>query len=537
MPISDFIRNFLQNVQYLGTGVGWTPQQQAELRARDERQQVGQQAQSNWEQQFGANEAERKARMDQEAMRTYFEGLKIPGMDVQPPASGTPSFTTSGPSMGGGGGQGASPEVPNSPPQSILPTFGQMMGDLASQGQQGQTGSPLNAPGAIPSGVTSTGNRLLPTGASSGGGGVVSPAHSVIPTPFNIPGVHGLPGLQYTPPSETAPGNMEVPANIATKLGMPAGVKLPPSQYMEAIKAAAAMEKPGKEPTKEEDQQRTASQLVAKENNLTGTFKRIADLPLEHQAAAWEQVTQLNASAADKEIKAARLQADKDRNEKYKNQKASDNEVLTELKDNPQVWFNKSLTDDQRARVRAAAEQSGIRVPTAEPTQKMKDKVESADEIQRQLNIMKQIAGEIGMENFGGVLGRMTNAEGAWGTPWFTKDPRLQTLEQEFRNHSRLLTMQEVQAFGGGRTAVQLYNAVRGVTPQAIQSGPVLQGAFEATARRAQQTKDAVKAYMYGDAYKTPSQYTEGQVIKHKGKNIKITNLQPNGDFTPVSVP
>src|SRR5579859_629942 len=533
MPISDFVRNFLQNVQYAGTGIGWTPEQQAEMRARSERQAAGQQAQENWQKQFAAQQDARQQAQEEAQGRLFAELLKNPDIQMAPNArtEAEPSLTGAGPSLGGGGGvQGAVQATPQP-----FPTLPQMLAEQAAGGQQQQPGFGVNAPGALPSGITTPSDRVPTANGASGGGGVVQPARTSIP--LNLPGLGSkFPNLQYTSPG--APAGKEekpVPDALADKFGLPHGITLPPQQLAELAVKSASIEKP-KEPSKEEGQQQTAAQMVAQAEGLKGSFKHITDLPLEHQAKAWDQLTQLNASEADKEIKAARLQKQQADTEKYADQKAADGEVVKELQENPQVWFNKSIPDAQRARVRIAASAAGIRIPTAEPTQKMKDKLEAADEIQRQVNIMRNIAQELGPANFGAVIGRMTNAEGAWGTPILTKDPRTATLEQEFRNHSRLLTMQEVQAFGGGRTAVQLYQAVKGVTPQPTQSFPILEGAFNGTMRRAQQTKDAIKAYMYGDALKTPSPYKEGQTVMYKGKPVKITNLQPNGDFDPVPV-
>jgi hypothetical protein len=539
MPLTDFLKNFLralpENVQYLGTQVAplLGPNWQQAIQAEQQRQlQLGaaQQQQENWEKQFAAQQAQQQQQAEFERGRLSVEALRS-GLRPQPAQTqGGPSLygnQPAAPSFGGGGGVGAAPEVPNAPPSqtsitSIAPWL-QMFG-MQQQGGQG-----VNAPGQVTGAVTTPSMRMPAMGGASDAGGAVAPAAApVMPTPFNIPGLQGQWGVQP---------ELQVPMSPTLRQllpGLPA--QIPASQlqhiqpYLDTLERMQAKAiTPEKEPSEPAAIQQTAAQLTAKEKGLTGTFKRISDLPLENQEAAWEKDRELRQSESDKINKQLAIQAQKDREEKYANQKASDDEVLNDIQRDPQSWF--SIKDkDQQARVRQLAKANNVKLPSREvkATGQIADSLIAADTIQQQVARMRQIATALGPTSFGAMMGRLKNAEGEWGDPVFT-DPLRAQLEEEFRGYSRNLSAQEAKLVGGGRTSVVIYNAIKGVTPGQWMDPAILEGAFRQAVNRAQMTKNAIKRWQFGDIDDPYANYNSpiGQYGTIGGKRVKITGHDP----------
>lgn len=552
MPLTDFLKHFLQklpeNIQYLGTDVApmLGPNWQQAIQQEQQRQlQMGlsQQQQENWEKQFGAQQAQQGQENQFRQGQLQLGALEHNIIPYQPSqAQGGPGLTQNSPASpslagakGGGSNQPTSQPGPSADPNAMLGNWGAFMNGMQQAPSQG-----VNQPNQVPGGMAmSPSNRMPSMGGDSGAGGAIAAAapRPLVPTPFNI---SGLPGQYQQRPEAQIP----VPPELQ-KEGFPA--TMPESQFKgiqqyidtrERLAALAA--KPGKEEKEPEAIQQTAAQLTAKAQGLQGTFKRINDLPLEHQAAAWEKDRELRSSEADKINKQLAIQGQKDREEKYANQKASDTEVLGDIQRDPQGWF--SIKDkDQQARVRTLAQQQGIRLPTREikPNGQMADSLVAADTVQQQVDRMKQIATALGPASFGAMMGRLKNAEGDWGDPVFT-DPTRAGLEEEFRGYSRNLSAQEAKLVGGGRTSVVIYNAIKGVTPGQWMDPAILEGAFRQAVNRAQITKNAINRWQYGDIsdpYKNFNDAT-GKFGTIGGKRVRVTGHDDKtGKITYVEAP
>jgi len=579
MPISDSVKQFLQS---MAENWGLDPEQQARLRQNKQVSAEGRRefeiGQSNKDREFEEQKRQHKQMMD-EAMikagyRPVLEGQQgqpssnpldkigtwqtggFAGQPMPPPPSGgaqqggpdinnlmeqlIPGFgqlTSQGQGAGAATQQGGSglnataPTMAEQPgpmgtprqpptPQDSMTNLMPLMSMLMPGGGQGQTGVGMNTPQQVSGGMPTPASRTAPTV----GGGVTSPAESPV---IDFGG-----GMRY----EKIPDAAEtmVPTNAAA---VKAGFKsaYPMSEYkviQPTLEKFMAQDVPKTPAGKEADLMKSAAQMTAKEAGLDPTkFNSINDLPLEHQEKAWDKHADLLGGDVAKAAKEARTQNQLDRAKKYQDEKASDQEVLNDIKRDPLAWFSKNIPLDQKPRIRSAAKEAGITLPTREPTDPMKIKIEVANEIQAQVQRMRAIAEALGPQSFGAMIGRMKNAEGDWGNPIFT-DPLRASLEQEFRGHSKFLTAQEVQLFGGGRTAVALYNMLKSATPQQMQDMPFLTGSFNSTFNRAQQSKDGVRRYAYGIDEPVGTGRKKGDVVLIKGIPHRLTSdRDKSGNF------
>jgi hypothetical protein len=529
MPLSDRITQFLQQLGQ-GYDLGVMSPEEREQRRQFQANAARQQEQFGTHQdylnrQLQQQAEEAQARIDA-GLLPYGYGRVGAGPATQ---QGGPGLTDPTPHIGEQPGQG----TPRIPPESQPFDISSIMPLVSMFGQQQQSGLSMNAPGQQPGGMPTAASRMAPTGGASGGGGVASPAISTV---FNI----GKGQYQKLSGSDETT-SVDIPEKFRGLFGGQAKVDFKDPAMArqiqsEFIKDVMAGGKPAKEPNKEADLMKSAAQLTADAHKLKGTFNSINDLPLEHQAEAWNQHADLLGGEVAKAAKEARTQNQLDRSEKFRTEKASDQEALNMIKQDPFAWFDKSIIPDQKARLRLLAKDQGVTLPSRAPKEGMDKKIEIANEIQEQVQRMKAIAEALGPESFGAMIGRMKNAEGDWASPVFT-DPMRAQLEQEFRGHSKFLTLQEVSLFGGGRTAVQLFNEAKSVTPQQKQDMNFLTGSFRSTFNRAQMSKDAVRRYIYGIDEPVGTGRKKGDVVLIKGIPHRLTSdRDKSGNFTAEPV-
>lgn len=546
MPISDFVRQVLQGIQAVGTdvaplmGPNWAQNNLALQRMRAEQAAQAQQSdtqQSQFAQQQGLRQQEMDIRQaefgqrQQDMLNQYDLALNKQGLRrVLPTAMDGLNQTGPGaPSQGAPSG----PMAPTGTPGPVG-TPQPQLGPLSAQ--QGQTGLSMNA---APSGNEGLAAQRMgsPTQASSAGGGVINPAAppAVLPTAFTITNpITGKPERveqisNQTPNEQMIPVPKEM-QEFAGTTSMPLSSFQKFTQSMKELGIQMPGGKPEKALSEPERQEQSAAKAIAVAHGANPTgINSINDLPQEQQEEAWNKKTELGASEVDKAAKAAALQLKKDREERYANEKASDIDVMKDLRRDGQAIFD--IKDkDQAARIRIAAAQEGLKLPTRQiPKQgQMADSDIAADQVQQQIGEMSRIADALGPSSFGPMMGRLNNAEGVWGAPLFDKDDPRAQLEQRFRTLATSLTIQETKLAGGGRASVQLFNAMKDITPGMRMDGAFLQGALKGTYDRAQMTKNSIKRWANGeieDPYKQYSPYKKGDVVTLKGgSKIRLTS-------------
>jgi len=507
------------------------PNRQQDLREA----QLGQQ-QSQFEQQMAAEQArantmtpyqramiqDAQDKMDIEMIKQGFR-KKVPDGGLQ----------GQGPSFGGGGGQGVAPSQTGPDPISMmLPWKDTMQGAPSQTPNAANTQSPITTPGM---------RATSPPTASAGG--VIAPAQ---PQTVTVRGNEWIPpsGASSIPP-------IQVPEDLQDIYGKE---PIPVDSAAHAFQVRqdfAKMRESLKKPLggKEDDNvriERDAAQAVAKDHGVKDPsgIKAIGDLPLEQREEAWNRKADMHAGATAVAAKEAARAAAEARAKEVQEAHDSDTAVYGLVKRDGQALFDIKDTKQQQ-RIIAMAAKEGYKLPTRQipKTGQMNDSLLAADTVQQSIRRMADIAKALGPNSFGAVAGRLLDAEGKWGSPMFTEDgdPRKQ-LEQDFRTLATGLTAQETKLVGGGRASVQLYNAMKEITPNMkMDLNTFLQGAMHGTFSRAQMTKNAIKRWAYGDIenpFTQFSPYKKGDIVTHKdGKRYKLTSdpdEKGNATFEPV---
>ena len=550
MALSDFVRSVLQNIQYAGTAVaplmGNNWQQAAQEMQNRQMQQQQADAQAAQQQQANDFETQRLAQSKQyqdaeveDRRQQILQGFsklgKVTLAEDQSP--GGAGLQSGGASLGAGGGA-MQPNQPNVPPQ-IPTTLGILNG---MQGAPSQTPNAANQ--SENAGLAQ--QRFAGAPTASQGGVVIpaasgTPASNVVPTAFQFIGPGGK-KYNYTPGSDQSDDpNISVPAELQ---GLANGAKtLPLSQFRTLSEAAKSLgiQVSGAKATKEPNPWSSALDTAIKEKYPKANSLDDPQIPITERAGIQNRATEIQAGEAGAAAKEARQAALDQRAKDVQDAHDSDNAVMNLVKRDGQAIFD--IKDEKQLhRIQAQADAQGIKLPTRQiPKQgQMADSDLAADSVQQTISRMSQIAKLLGPADFGAVGGRLLNAEGEWGSPVFAKDDMRSALEQEFRTLSVGLTAQETKLVGGGRASVQLFNAMKEITPSMkMDAGSFLQGAMRGTIARAQMTKTAIKHWSMGEIenpYKEFSPNKSGSIVTLKdGRKVKLTSdPDEKGNFSYV---
>jgi len=545
MPITDFLRSFVEALSY----AGMSPQQQHEALLRKQQLQM--------EQQAGQADAEQKERMfqaqygpqgryaqeldlrRQQQMIDLIRGGAYP-QGAMP--AGNAANLQGGPGLSATGPTTAEaptpttipPPVPNATSRGGDSTAVSLMPFLNMMGLQQSGGQNVNA-ATQQGGPTTPASRVAPTGATSGGGGVISPAAAPMPSAspaapnvFNFTGP-GNKSIPFVLPNQTTDDPMiPVLPEVAAKLGYGNVSQIPKSQYApnEALFREATMQSILPKPAREPDMKAQAMLTAVQEVNPKG--QTIEDVPAEQRGKVFDRAIDLQAGELGRQQKEANLAAAKDREQKVQDARASDDAMYAILHNDGQALFDiKDNAQKDRMLVRAKAE--GFQLPTRQiPKQgQMADGLLAANVVQRAASRMEAIARALGPEDFGAVIGRLNNAEGKWGATFFKKDDARAELEQDFRLQSAAIAAQETKLLGGGRASVMLFNIIRDVSARPALAPALLKGALRGTEARAQMTKDSVNDWAYGRSEKpfvpNTSTYKKGDVVTLKsGARVRL---------------
>lgn len=556
MPISDFIQQVLQGVQAFGNAApafdtkNWSEnllrmqqmkQQQAEQAAAAQNQQGQQNLQEqHWRQQLAQQKAYQDAEIQNRQQELYLNALLHGAQpaDAQQTPGGPGLYSGgNGPSIGAGGGQTAPTGSPAPPPQIPLAT----VRGLLNQDQQQSGGFGVNQPNQGPTGNAALAQQRFASPPTASAGGVVipaapqaSPTQGIAPTVFNIAGHR----LQF--PTDNSTESM---ANVPTSLQSLTDKKQMPLSDLFKLSEIARntgitkADQPIKQPS------RWADAMYAAMKEKYPNAKTLDDIPIPDLAAVQNRADEIQAGEAGREAKQARLDAQKQRADDIQAAHDSDSAVMDLVRRDGQALFD--IKDNkQKDRILSQAKTEGIKLPSRQiPKQgQMTDSDIAADTVQQSINRMSTIARLLGPASFGPMIGRLENAEGDWGKPVFGKDDSRAQLEQEFRTLAVGLTAQETKLVGGGRASVQLYNAMKDITPNMrMDAGTFLQGAMKGTLARAQMTKNAIKRWSMGeieDPYKQYSPNKKGDTVTLKdGRRVKLLSdpdAQGNADYAPV---
>lgn len=538
---APYAQNFAENVAPLFDTRNWSQNALRISQMRQQAQEAQQRAdalsqQSDLEERkFAAQQQYQQNLINDAKARTQMEAIKqgLFPADQQGIQGGSGLYGGNAESqIGAGGGNNMPTQSPG--PNNVMalgPYYAFMNG---GGGQQQSGGFGVNQPNQGPAGQPPANRVLTPTAYSGDGGGPAAPK-PVVPTVFTLAN-----GLKVTIPQGVNPNDGTVAVANLPKEMQPFFAGRDRADAKEVQQMAAAMkdlgiqvggakEKPESIPNQQEN---TAAYDVAAAHKLdnANSIKAIADLPRELQDEAWNKTAELKATETDKQLKAANLAKQQEETQRLKDLRASDNEVMRDVIDHPQAFFDKALDKSQKSRVRKMMDDAGYQVPVNELDQKQKDLLTAADVIQGNLSRMKQIAAELGPNDFGVMVGKIKNAAGDWGSTAFTPNSKQGRLEQEFRGLSKLLTAYETQLFGGGRAAVMMYNTVKSVTPNQGMDVPALLGSFDSVMDRAQQQKASIRRYEYGltdNPYSQTGGHYPGEPVYVKGQPMIIKRVDP----------
>lgn len=489
MPISDFIRSVLNNVQYFGTNVAplFSPNwaQIIEKRRQDEENQGALASQSDLEerkfqqqQQYqNAQIQDVQERNKNEAAKTLADLYSRGFRDVQG-APGGPGLNEDGasPSFGAGGGT-VPPGTPNVVPQ--IPTALGILNGMQQAPSQGVNSA--NATTNTPTPAV----RANPTGATSGGGGVVSPA---VPTVFNILGHH----LQYSPPDQTE-GQYPVPDALKQLMGTHAASMKDINTASELATRLGIIGQP-KPPAKEPNLAADAMTTAIQEVNPKG--KTITDVDPDKRAAVLERARILEKGPTDAmktqkdKLEMAKAQNELDAFKATKSPEAINN-LVGMMKRNPDLYDEIKDKDQQGMVAQEWSKQTGMPLPTKLDADAKKGEGYARTTGNVLNRVMSMADDPTVLKRIGPYLGRLGQGEQSLGNTFNQLPDSEKSFIQNFRSDLNYLYLQEGKTIFGGRPPVLLINMLKSSSPNVNQVLPLMRGSFRAV-------QDFVNARMFG---------------------------------------